>query len=206
MKLLQKLILVLAIGLGSAATAIGAPVFDIDFYGGSTSYAQGIYDTQTNINLSQGETVSVDILASGFDEPGNGLLGWALRLDYGDGLSASNLQRDTTLWPMTIRQPDIQDGYLTIEGLSFIGREGDNLPLFSFKLTCLEDTAACALTLWDLDMGGVANDLITFNGTELDDQFPQNMATTNAPIPPAILLFGSGVLGLLAIPRKKFGK
>ena len=129
MKLLLKLILVLSVGIGSAATAIGAPVFDIDFYGGDTTLVQGVHDTQTNINLSQGETVLVDILASGFDEPGNGLLSWALCLDYGDSLSAANLQRDTTLWPSAIRQPNIQDGRLTIEGMSFIGNEGNDLLL-----------------------------------------------------------------------------
>ena len=206
MKLLLKLILVLSVGIGSAATAIGAPVFDIDFYGGDTTLVQGVHDTQTNINLSQGETVLVDILASGFDEPGNGLLSWALCLDYGDSLSAANLQRDTTLWPSAIRQPNIQDGRLTIEGMSFIGNEGNDLLLFSFELSCLDDTVASTFTLWDLDMGGVSTDVITYKGDKLDGQFPQQLATANVPIPPAILLFGSGALGLLTVRRKKLCK
>ncbi len=204
MKNIFKLVIAAVLSIVPAAGALSAPAFDIDFYGGSTSLSQGVYDTNTNIGLENGASVSVDIIASGFDE-GDGLLGWSLRLDYGDGLLASNLERNYPLWPMAIREASIQNGYLTIEGGTLLntGAQGDNLLLFSFDLTCIDETASSMLTLWDFDMGGPRSDTISSLGISLDDHFPVGLATANVPIPAAAWLFGSGLLGLLAIRRKR---
>lgn len=211
MKKIFKLILVATLLAGSTGMAIGAPTptFDIDFYGGDTGLVQGVYDTGNNLDLSQGESVSVDILVSGFNEPGDGLAGWALRLDYGEGLSASNLERNTDLWTMAIRRPDIQDGFLTIEGLADfnVGIEGDDNILFSFDLTAMDATMASVLTLWDYDMGGGMADAQTLSGYTLDGaHLPVDLATANVPVPAAVWLLGSGLTGLLAIRRRQASK
>ena len=58
MKVIFKFVIVAALCVGSAGVALGAPTFDIDFYGGSTSLAQGTYDTGTDLSLAAGESVS----------------------------------------------------------------------------------------------------------------------------------------------------
>jgi hypothetical protein len=208
MKVIFKFVIVAALCVGSAGVALGAPTFDIDFYGGSTSLAQGTYDTGADLSLAAGESVSVDVIASGFD-PGDGLSGWALRLDYGSGLDAANLGRNANDWPFFLRQPDIQDGYLTVEGMASIGTgiDGDNLLLFSFDLTSTDGTIPSVLTLWDFDQGGVSTDIVTVTpGNALDGQFPIELAevnaTANAPIPATLWLLGCGISGLLAIRRR----
>lgn len=215
MKKFFRLFFAATLLFSSGGMAIGAPTptFDIDFYGGDTGLVQGVYDTNTNLSLSAGESVSVDILVSGFNDPGDGLAGWALRLEHGDGLSASNLERNTDLWTMAIRRPDIQDGYLTIEGLADfnVGIEGDDNILFSFDLTAADITTASVLTLWDFDKGGGMDDAQTLSGYTLDGaHLPVDLATINAgdpvPVPAAVWLFGSGLTGLLAIRRRKTGK
>lgn len=205
MKRIFELVVAAALCIGSAGVAIGAPAFDIDFYGADTGLVRGEYDTNTDLTISDGQSFSVDILASGF-EAGNGLMGWSLRLDYGGGLTASNLAANDSLWPLAIRQPVIEDGYLTIEGGAPFntGVEGDNLLLFSFDLTGTDSTMPSVLTLWDFDKGGPAIDTITLGGDNLDGNFPVNLGTANAntPIPPAAWLFGSGLMGLWAFRRK----
>lgn len=204
MKTIIKLILSVTFCIVSTGLAMGAPTFDIDFYGGDTGLVQGDYDTGTNLSLSDGQSVSVDILISGLDE-GNGLAGWALRLDYGEGIEASNLDKNSDLWPMSFRQPEILDGYLTIEGLAAPGAgvEGDDLLLFSFDLTSIDSSIVSMLTLWDYDMGGRLDDVQTLLGDTLDgNQLPVDLAMANVPIPAAVWMFGSGIVGLMALRRK----
>lgn len=220
MKLMSKLILATALCLSSAGIAAAAitPTFDIDFYGGDTDLIQGVYDSNTNINLADGESVSVNILVSGFDEQDNGLFGWKLRLNYGLGLEASNLENNTSLWhalgdPNIPATPNNQEGWLAIEGNMNFGLEnsdveGDDLLLFSFDLTATNSSIASGLTLWDFDQGGRMVDILSLNGEDILDGFlPVELATINAdnpvPVPAAVWLLGSGLTSLLAIRRRK---
>lgn len=205
MKTVFKPILTVIFCIGFTGIALGAPTFDIDFYGGDTGLVQGVYDTGEDIRLSEGQSVAVQILISGL-ETDNGLAGWSLRLNYGEALQSANLLRDNELWPNSLRRPDIGDGYLTIEGMADMGTgvEGDDVLLFSFDLTALEGAAASAITLWDFDMGGAADDVQTLQGDTLDgNQLPVDLATVNSvPIPAGVWLFGSGIVTLITMRRK----
>ena len=55
---MSKLVLATALCLCSAGMAMGAitPTFDIDFYGGDSGLTQGVFDTNTNLDLAAGES------------------------------------------------------------------------------------------------------------------------------------------------------
>ncbi|MBU1194478.1 MAG: hypothetical protein KKE62_13430 [Proteobacteria bacterium] len=189
-------------------TAIAVPYFDIDFYGGDSGLLQGEYDTDTNLNLPDGQSVLVDILISGL-EPGNGLIGWSLLLNYGDNLNASNIQVNRSDWPLYIDQPDIQAGFLSAQGLAFFGTNvaGDDLLLFSFDITVLNSTDACVLTLWDFDQGGVLDDVMTNQFYVLDgNALPVDLATLNqasaVPLPGSIFFLFISLTGLITLRKK----
>jgi hypothetical protein len=217
MKLMLKLVLATALCLCSAGMAIGAiiPIFDIDFYSEDEGrgLVQGVYDTDTNLNLEDGQTVSVDILVSGFNDPNdssNGLEGWGFNLEYNEeSLELSNLRIDSNWMAMSPDKIGENGSLLDSEYVVHLGADsatGDGILLFSFDLTAVgNDPLASHLRLIDLD------NRVTFSTTSmevLDGHLPVDLATINAdnnpvPVPAAVWLLGSGLTGLLAIRRRK---
>jgi len=132
------LTLLMTIGLGTVASAAPVLSFDIDFYGGDTALTRGVYDTGNTIILpSIGDQVMADIYVSGLNEAANGLAGWALALEYGSHLTALDAYRNTTLWPLAIRPPELVPD-VRVEGFANFGtgQEGDDLLLFTVQLEC----------------------------------------------------------------------
>lgn len=208
MKMMSKLVLATALCLCSAGMAMGAiiPTFDIDFYGGDSGLTEGVFDTNTNLDLAAGESVSVNILMSGIPETDR-LDGFGFRLSYGSGLEVSNIDLNAENWA-DISEPytDTDIGCLGIEGLSQFSAElnGDNIFMFSFDLTATSNLDPWVLQLLDLDD---RDNTSTARLEVLDHHLPVDLATINArdqvPVPAAVWLLGSGLTSLVAIRRRK---
>lgn len=204
MKMISKLlVLATALCLFSTGMAIGA-TFEIDFHGGDSGLSQGQYDTGTDLSLNAGQTVSVDVRVSGFDQDAY-LTAWGLNFDYGSDLQLSNLEVNSELWE-ELRSPLDEGGTLQLEyGLSLnVEDPGDDILLFSFDLTVDNDLLASYLKLEDLD---TRNNTTTNLYQVLDGDLPVDLASINAdnpvPVPAAVWLLGSGLTSLLAIRRRK---
>ena len=187
---------------GFSTAAVGAPMleFDIDFG------QDGLYDTGSTYIMSPGDIVLADIYVSGLNEVGNGLSGWGLALEYGDNLSALSITANRTEFPLFLTPntltPDVMVEGFTLPGA--LGVEGDNIFLFTLELECT-DFGLDDLVLWDMDKGGVSDNVITSGGDVLDGQFAGGLtlaSINNVPIPGAVWLLGSGLLGLVGIRRR----
>ena len=191
--------ILLAIGAGSAAIAAPVLTFDIDFYDGDTSYVQGAFDTGSTINLNIGEEVNADLYFSVTEED---IVGGGFALPF----DASQLQASGLVIPY----PPFTDTGLSGIGAGVVNYEafvwppgnsvgGDDILLATFTFTCI-GPGLDDLYLNDLDD---RVQWITTSGVILDDQLGKYLASiSNVPIPGALWLLGSGVVGLVGIRRR----
>ena len=192
--------MLMALGISSVASAATVLDFNIDFN------QDGAFDTGTTIDLSPGDIITSDIYVSVLEDTGvdavDGLFGWSLVINY-DHLAVTNVTPNYALWPVGF-PPTILPGSVTVEQSAPFGSSntGNDLLLFSLTFECIgpgEDV----LSIWDKSL--VTTDVITARGVSLDGQFPFELATVNCnavPIPGAVWLLGSGLLGLVGLRRK----
>ena len=187
----------MALGLSSLANAAPTLVFDIDFG------MDGSYDTGTTYDMMLGDSVDIGLYVSGLSGPGDGVAGMGFDLSFDGGqLVASNL--GIALPFMDAGGSGITSGHVLADAIAwppgtFVG--GDDILLATFTLTCTE------VGLSDLLLGDFSTDLnhwITENGDILDGQLNGiNLGSiNNVPIPGAVWLLGSGLLGLIGLRRK----
>ena len=191
----------MAVGLGTAAMAAPTLSFDIDFYGDHTSYDKGVFDTGSTIDLIVGQSVNVDILFSVTEE---GIVAGGFTIPINSAtLSASDLSFPT---------PFINAGYSGIDadkidyeamawpGGTVVGPGSDYL-FASFVLTC---SGLGLDELWLNDLDSRIQWVTSPSGFDLDDQLGVKLASVNnnVPIPGALWLLGSGLIGLFGIRRR----
>ena len=212
MKKLSILVLAMLMTLGMSSMASAAPMLTVglDFYGGDTAYTQG--DIDTKVKLFVGQSVMVDFVYSieDPDTPGIGLWKAGFNLDFNPAtLQASNYQE--------YGDRDALTGWLSYEGngsgitdgnVKFRGQEQSFLNpsegrIIGFELTCLEVGVDDIIFLdwgsgpdWAID--------IVHGGTTIDDTivFGPLATVNNVPIPGAVWLLGSGLIGLIGLRRK----
>jgi hypothetical protein len=194
-----------------ATNAFATPtlVFNVDFYTNGinpvNNYASQVLDTGQTIILKPGEIVWATVYVSGLNEQGNGLTGFdgifswtASQLAY----VAPATPGPVSPWADYFSGSNGGPGYVDIQGMAPIGTgiTGDMIPLANFELMCTAGGLS-PLTLNSLGEGW----WITLTGEDLGGQV-SNVAlgniNNNVPIPAAVWLFGSGLLGLFGIRRK----
>ena len=220
MKKLSVLVLtvLMAIGISSVASATPTLTVGLDFYGGDTAYTQG--DIDTSVDLFVGESVMVDFVYSieDPDMPGIGLWKAGFNLDFNPAtLQASNYHE--------YGDRDASTGWLSYEGngsgitdgnVKFRGQEQSFLNpsegrIIGFELTCLEvGLDDIIFRDWSIDPARPdwAIDFL-HGGTSIDEliAFDGALVTVNnaVPIPGAVWLLGSGLIGLVGLRRKMRG-
>jgi len=202
---LAMLAATMVFGFSPAAGAAPVLTFDLDFYGGDTSLAQGVLDTGATIDLAVGESVMVDLLFS-ITDVSLWKAGWDVRFPA-DNLVASNLFLDGWI-PYPDDPQGITPGHVRFRGQSseMMGKgPGENLLLGTFELTC---TGVSLDEIWLYDYNPDGPDWaagIVYGGIILDALVvPTHLASVNnvVPVPGAVWLLGSGLAGLVALRRR----
>ncbi len=215
MKKVGLLVVLLILALvASNAFATPTLTFDVDFYtngaNATDNYAKGgAYDTGQTILLRPSEIVWVDLYVSGLTEPGNGLIGYGFSTSWNNVELASNLPASAASVPI---YPWVDfglsgkgAGYLNVQAGHFppgTGAEGNNILLATWQFTCTgAGLSPLVINNWPV---GDPN-WLTLLGEDLSGQV-NNVALgtiNNVPIPGAIWLLGSGLLGLLGFRRNR---
>jgi len=190
------------LGLGFASSA-GAAIEDINF---TIDFGQdGIMDTEWELNYMDplNDRVMVDIWVN--EVPVEGLPGFGLGFGVLPGMEINFVIDNLTIATgMDSGMSEIFDGGFYAE--SFFWPPGTiidgNIKLVSFELICIAESID---ELWAYDYDTVGSQWVLGDGTILDDIIlPQHLATlTQTPVPAAVWLLASGLLGIVGIKRKK---
>ena len=191
----------MAVGFGTAAMAAPTLNFDIDFYSDSTPYDEGVFDTGSTIDLIVGQSVNVDIYFSVTEE---GVSGGGFTIPINSAtLSASNLSFPSAFIDTGSSGIDADkinyEAYAVPPG-TVVG-PGSNYLFASFVLTC---SGLGLDELWLNDLDSRIQWVTSPSGFDLDDQLGVKLASVNnnVPIPGALWLLGSGLIGLFGIRRR----
>lgn len=177
-----------------------APIVYFDFNG------DGLQDSSANITL--GSSFTASIMATNIDDPVHGgLIGWGSDIGFDNTqLTATDYTIDT-LWPFQGIDNNINNasGHIELTASTILGQSG------TVKLADISfDTVTSGTSLLLLSELFAGNpDFTGFaaaDGFDYDPDVVFNNASitiSSVPIPPAAVLFLSGLIGLISIHKKR---
>jgi len=200
---MKNIFVVLSLSL-VASMSNAAPVLYFDFDG------DGLQDTSTSVALGDAVTASLYISISDADTTANGgLISWGSEINFTNSILSTNTFNLAPSWPLSGVNNgfDNASGTIDLLGSSFSAQSGTiKLADISFD-TLLEGTAT-------LSLNELFPELITFtgfassNGHDYDAEIDYSLASANVnvsavPVPSALILFVSGLVGLLRLSQRK---
>ena len=200
---LKNIILASALSL-LTSISYAAPVLYFDFNG------DGLQDTSTSVALGDALNASLYVSISDADTSANGgLISWGTEIGFSNTLLSANSFSLASNWPLSGVNNgfDNATGTMDLLGSSFSAQTGTvKLADFSF------DTLAAGTAT--LTLNELFPDLATFtgfassNGYDYDADINYSLASANVnisavPVPSALILFVSGLIGLLKFNQRK---
>jgi len=203
---MKRLLVLLMAGfmvIGFAMTASAALEFNLDF-GQDGSY-------EDSITLNPSESVLIDLYVSNVPAPAmQGLISMGLDITYDPAQLAVTPGTEVYMpnWYVSPQVDLSRAGEIEMKGARLppgLPMAGDDVKLGTIELHCIAPGMVSELWLFDSDRGGSYDDFVLVDGTVLDGDIVKGvkLATiVNTPIPSAVLLLGSGLIGLLGFRRK----
>ena len=191
-------VLVALLFVGGLATAAGAATlsFQIDFG------QDGTFETGTIYDILPGTSVMADLYFTVTEE---GVIGGGLSMQY--DLAQSDALADAFYSPFSDTGSSYNNpGDLGLQFFVFppgVATEPGQHKLAQFEFVCFGPGDIYPLMIYDF---GVTDDWVTETGLVLDDQLVGGieLARINqVPIPGAVWLLGSGLLGMLGLARRR---
>ncbi|NWH03819.1 hypothetical protein [Desulfobacter latus] len=193
---------------GWAGMASAALTFDLDFG------QDGVYEDYWELQPS--EFVFIDLYVSGIPAEANGpivtnILGLAgMGIDIVYDPSAVEITPGTELkMPKIFGSTDFSTpGHIFMLGQAMPAQDGiygDDILVGTIEFHCIAPTGITELWLYDSDHGAGFDDWGLFDGTVLDADISGGVLLgriNQTPVPGALLLLGSGLLGLAGVKRK----
>ena len=185
---MKKTLGIIVIALLVASNAFGAIVY-IQAPGGSV--------------VTPGSSFEVDLKIDGVPNPGLG--SWAVDFKITGPASIQSIPSSSGGWAITQPPADtLNTGAQGLGGLTFSPPMGDGILLVALTLQCT-GAGNVSLSLLDHFLSSPALSAFTLdNGQSLDNSITfQGLQVSQVPIPAAVWLLGSGVVGLVALKRRK---
>ena len=205
MKRFLVVVLALFMMSGFVGIASAAPVLN---FGLDINSDPSVFENDIIINKE--DSVTVDLYVTGMPEPGLQSFGFDLEYDATLlNVTGASIGGDWNFGAATLDYST--DGLVEMAKAYFnfspppYGLSGDVL-LGSITFQC-EALGLSGLTIYDEDRGGPYADFaMAQTGDCLDDQIMEGVvigSINNVPIPSALLLLGSGLVGFIGLGRRK---
>ena len=197
MKKLFILIVAITMALGLASMASAALTFQLDF--GQDGTYENYYE------LLVGDVVSIDLYVSNVADPGLISMGFDIVYDPAQlAVVESGTDIDWANWYLGTGVMQYAPELEMKGGRMQPGLSGDLIKLATIEFECIA-LGLSELWLFDSDRGGSFDDFVLADGTVHDGEIKDGIMVAqinNVPIPAAVWLLGSGLLGLVGLRRK----
>lgn len=181
------------------STAHGMPIAYFDFDN------DGLQDN--SLVVDQGSSFTADIYISGIDMSHGGLLSWGTQLDFDNALLTADSFTINPAWPLVGVGNSIDNagGKVELLASALFGSDG-TLALYDVMFTA-QNAGNGLLTLQQLFPGNAT--FTGFAGADSHDYDGEilfqsaDITVTAVPLPPALLLFITGMIAVFARTRRR---
>jgi len=191
MKKIFSTVLLLSALLSTSVYSMTTVYFDFN--------GDGLMDS--DLLFTSGSSFTVDVYVSGIDNTHGGLISWGTELSFDNTFLTSSSYTIDSLWPLPGVDNNIDNASGTVELLAatFLGGQTGTLKLASITFDAMFE-GSTILSIGELFPGNSTfTGFAGMDGHDYDAEltyFSSDITITAVPLPGAIFLFVSGLLGI----------